>query len=187
MGTVGSGKRTAAASGDSRRAHEVKTFNAHTLEALKKSNQSEVVRRLIATVEQAWSGLADRTQPESTTPEPTLGEKEEAFAGREKVLVAVDSAGLVRVFSEKWIAVKLVELRPWDGDERLERIAEKFFGPYWDAKEKCCTVSRAPRTLEESLEWFVKVESWNKFLSYREAGKLPELLAQMKGNQCPSP
>lgn len=174
MGLESNAKRPATRSGSPRVPSKAKTFNAHTLEALKKSNQSEVVRRLIATVEQAWSELLDRTPP---APEATsIEEAEAAFASLEKVLVAVDAAGLVRVYAERWVAVRVVELRPWDeGDERLQWLAERFLGPYWESKQQAATVSRAPRTVDEALAWFIKVQTWNRFLEQRAAGTLPEL------------
>ncbi len=95
-----------------------------TLEAILKSRGNDaIVVRLAAALRDAW--YAAGMLKDEPTEAVDVDRAEQAFNAQEKVIAVLHGDGYCEVYAEKWITVKLIEMRPGDDeDERVGKLGQ---------------------------------------------------------------
>jgi len=106
----------------------------------------------------------------AAAPEKTLEDvdsAEEAFAGREKVLIVIHGDGYVQAYAERWIDVKFVELWPWEDEDEVA-IPEPFRAIHTPSKAR---MSGQPRLIRPAglAETCLRFVQWRDDAQRREA------------------
>lgn len=142
-----------------------RTVTPKQLKAIRLSafGQKETVALLLDTIEELW-----RREADSATKEPEqqveIEKAEHDFDSQEKVLCVLDFRGQLEVYAEKWVSVKVLELTPWEEkEEAIERLAARYFGPYWTEKLRERGGLNVCHKIEDALEWFCRAEAWRKY------------------------
>jgi hypothetical protein len=148
---------TKAGSGARRRLVVPRPVNEKQLSAFlsSKGGQHEFVRRLAETLRQAWCRIAEL---EGEPPKENLQEERD-WQTCERVLVVSEADGTVEIFGEPWIALKHLEVAPWqDRDDEVWNLGAEWRRLDESPKSKVLIVPQirselTDRALVELMKW----------------------------------
>ncbi len=117
-----------------------------------------LIQRLCRSLRAARSALLDLQNAANESEQRSAGGagEEKAYDGREKVLVLLHPDGWCEVYGEKWLDVKLIELRcDDDPEQRVNKLADEYRRLAWPGKLRAMGYPKfieRPRLTLEGIE-----------------------------------
>jgi hypothetical protein len=141
------------------------------------AGKNQFVQRMANTIREQWMLLAP---PPETTVVEDAAQAEADWQSYERVLIVSTIDGVSEVFSEPWVAVRHVEVKPWeDRDSAIEGLPDHWKRLDYPVKSKFLIVPRLrveldEKNLRELVLWSKRAEAFQALAQWkanREADK----------------